>query len=141
MQQAKNLLGALPGSGQVTAGSDQARGESRSVRVRAELVFVTSLRLFVYGSLRRGERHHDELSGAEFLGASVTTPSYRVVECGGYPALVPGTAAIRGELYAVPSSLVTALDAFEGAHYRRCAVRLADGSDAEAYFLAEAYGS
>lgn len=110
-------------------------------RVRAELAFVTVLRLFVYGSLRRGERHHDELSGAEFLGASVTAPSYRVVEHGGYPALAPGAVAISGELYAVPSSLVPALDAFEGCSYRRGAVRLADGSNAEAYFLAEAYGA
>ena len=102
---------------------------------------MTGLRLFVYGSLRRGERHHDELSGAAFLGASVTTPSYRVVEFAGYPALAPGTHAVRGELYAVPSSLVPALDAFEGSHYRRGAVRLADGTDAEAYFLAEAYGA
>ena len=102
---------------------------------------MTRVRLFVYGSLRRGERHHDELADAEFLGACATLPSYRVVEVAGYPALVPGTVAVGGELYSVPSSLVAALDAFEGSHYRRGRVRLDDGSEAQAYFLAEAYAS
>jgi gamma-glutamylcyclotransferase (GGCT)/AIG2-like uncharacterized protein YtfP len=100
---------------------------------------VAHVRLFVYGSLRRGERHHDELAGASLLGAIVTAPSYRVVDVAGYPALVPGSAAVSGELYAVPPSLLAGLDAFEGHRYWRGAVRLADGTDAEAYFLKEAY--
>ena len=71
----------------------------------------------------------------------VTAPSYRVVEVAGYPALVPGASAVPGEVYAVPGSLVPALDAFEGHRYRRGSVKLADGTVAEAYLLAEAYVS
>jgi gamma-glutamylcyclotransferase (GGCT)/AIG2-like uncharacterized protein YtfP len=100
---------------------------------------VTEVRLFVYGSLRRGQAHHDELAGASFLGASVTVASYRVLDVAGYPALVPGSAAVTGELYAVPPALLGGLDAFEGRRYRRGVVRLADGSQVEAYLLREAY--
>jgi len=95
----------------------------------------------VYGSLRRGHEHHVELAGGAFLGAGVTAPSYRVVTVVGYPALVPGNAAVTGELYALPSALLPELDAFEGHRYRRRSVTLSDGTDAEAYFLAEAYVS
>lgn len=102
---------------------------------------MTRVRLFVYGSLRRGEQHHGELVGAAYLGARITAASYRLVEIAGYPALMPGTASVTGELYAIPPSLVPALDAFEGHRYRRGPVRMADGTDAEAYFLAETYVS
>jgi gamma-glutamylcyclotransferase (GGCT)/AIG2-like uncharacterized protein YtfP len=99
---------------------------------------VTRVRLFVYGSLRRGERHHDELCDAVFLDVVTTVAGYRVARLGPYPALVPGTASVVGELYEVPSGSLAALDAFEGSDYRRANVRLSDGSEAEAYFLAQA---
>ena len=98
---------------------------------------MTRVRLFVYGSLRRGEVHHALLRGAEPLGAIETAPHYRLVESAGYLALVPGGEPIPGELYAVAPQEMPGLDAFEGSGYRRAPVRLADGSAAEAYFLAE----
>ena len=47
-----------------------------------------SVRLFVYGSLKRGGRHHDELAGAVFLGPATTVPGYRLEPLGEYLALV-----------------------------------------------------
>jgi gamma-glutamylcyclotransferase (GGCT)/AIG2-like uncharacterized protein YtfP len=135
--QAKNLLVRLPGSDQAAAGSDQDHKRSRSVRLRAELAFVTRVRLFVYGSLRRGQQHHAELHGADFLGASVTRASYRIVELEGYPCLVAGKSSVAGELYSVPPELLARLDAFEGQNYRRGLVELADGSRAEVYVAAK----
>jgi gamma-glutamylcyclotransferase (GGCT)/AIG2-like uncharacterized protein YtfP len=99
---------------------------------------VPRVRLFVYGSLRRGELHHDELDGAVFLDVVRTVASYRVGRFGCYPALVPGSTSVLGELYEVPAVKLPALDAFEGPGYRRANVRLFDGSEAQAYFLAEA---
>jgi gamma-glutamylcyclotransferase (GGCT)/AIG2-like uncharacterized protein YtfP len=46
------------------------------------------VRLFVYGSLKRGGRHHDELAGAVFLGLATTLPGYRLEPLGEYLALV-----------------------------------------------------
>ena len=111
-----------------------------------------SVRLFVYGSLKRGGRHHDELAGAVFLGPATTVPGYRLEPLGEYLALVSvppqpepepeltttaqaqpephetdtGTAtAVPGELFEVDESKLRALDAFEGNAYERGNVRLA----------------
>jgi gamma-glutamylcyclotransferase (GGCT)/AIG2-like uncharacterized protein YtfP len=88
-----------------------------------------SVRLFVYGSLRRGERHHDELeaAGATFLGEAETAPGYRLEAVGEYLALVlhPAEAdVVQGELYEIPTSQLPALDAFEGDAYIRGRVEI-----------------
>jgi gamma-glutamylcyclotransferase (GGCT)/AIG2-like uncharacterized protein YtfP len=101
--------------------------------------------LFVYGSLRRGERHHGELRGARFLGEFETMPGYGLTSVGEYRALVPdptGAGVVRGELFEIDSALLPALDEFEGDAYlrRELAVRsgvVGDESPAAAvaYFL------
>ena len=92
--------------------------------------------LFVYGSLRRGRDNHRELAGATYLRSVSTEPHYGLVECDGYPALIPGGGAVEGELYEVTSEHLARLDAFEGSGYVRAQVTLADGSAALAYWLA-----
>lgn len=96
------------------------------------------IRLFVYGSLRRGAENHHELGAAVFLGRVKTTPSYGIARLGVYPALVSGSTSVAGELYRVEEADLPVLDAFEGPGYRRALVRLEDGGAAVAYFLAEA---
>lgn len=95
-----------------------------------------SVRLFVYGSLKRGGRHHDVLqaASARFLGEVETAPGYRLValdETNEYLALVPAPPArlttpevVQGELYEVPESELPALDAFEGDAYIRGQVEI-----------------
>ena len=61
-----------------------------------------------------------------------------MIEIDGYPALVPGATAVNGELYEVGTTLLAQLDAFEGSGYVRAPVKLADGSTAFAYWLADA---
>lgn len=91
--------------------------------------------LFVYGSLKRGFRHHDELRGATFQGETETEVGYHLVLLGEYPALIEGGAdTVRGERYAVNEALLARLDEFEGSGYERRTVKLATGSVAQAYF-------
>jgi gamma-glutamylcyclotransferase (GGCT)/AIG2-like uncharacterized protein YtfP len=93
--------------------------------------------VFVYGSLRRGARHHDELAGATFVGESRTEPGYCLVRQGEYPALREGgTGAVAGELYLVSDELLARLDVFEHTPelYRRGEVRLEGALCAQAYF-------
>jgi len=80
--------------------------------------------IFVYGSLKRGQRHHVELTGARYVGPACA-PGARLVEyVEGYPALVPAgdtdagapegeSAAVTGELYEVDGVQLGRLDAFE----------------------------
>jgi gamma-glutamylcyclotransferase (GGCT)/AIG2-like uncharacterized protein YtfP len=73
-------------------------------------------RLFVYGTLRRGESNHFMLaSGAVFVRADRTLPVWTLHDLGEYPALVAGgCSAVEGEVFEVPEELLIELDAFEG---------------------------
>jgi len=103
------------------------------------------LRLFVYGSLRRGEPHHGELRGARFLGEFETVPGYALAWVGEYRALVldpTGAGVVRGELFEIESALLPALDEFEGDAYLRGELAVKSGvagdespATAVAYFL------
>jgi gamma-glutamylcyclotransferase (GGCT)/AIG2-like uncharacterized protein YtfP len=71
-------------------------------------------RVFVYGTLRRGEVNHRLLEGAEFLGAHRTAPCFKLFLLGAYPGLTRGGAsAIAGEVYAVDSACLRRLDRLE----------------------------
>lgn len=93
---------------------------------------MASVRLFVYGSLKRGGAHHEELRGARFLGEARTAPGFTLVRLGAYLALVPtadtksdAATSVPGEVFEVPADLLAALDAFEGREYERGEVPLA----------------
>lgn len=71
-------------------------------------------RVFVYGTLMRGEAHHGRLEGAEFLGEHMTRPAYTMLHTGRYPGVVKGGyTAIRGEVYRLSPGTVARLDRFE----------------------------
>lgn len=93
--------------------------------------------LFVYGSLRRGQVHHGELRGAEYVRDVRTEPCYELVDLGPYPALLEGGAtSVVGELYEVGDELLRALDAFEEVPevYERKRARIA-GVQAQTYVM------
>jgi gamma-glutamylaminecyclotransferase len=95
-------------------------------------------RVFVYGTLMRGERHHDTLAGAEFLGPGRTLPRYELVQIDYYPAMLRGgTSSVIGELYAVDGETLRRLDALEEVptYYLRESIDLADGTRADTYVM------
>jgi gamma-glutamylcyclotransferase (GGCT)/AIG2-like uncharacterized protein YtfP len=99
-------------------------------------------RLFVYGSLRRGERNHDFLAGASYLGRVRTRPLYTLRRSGITPGLGEnGHQAVAGELYELTDDHLRRLDRLGGAPglYLRKTVQLSDGSDVDAYVMPEAH--
>ncbi|MHC4971420.1 MAG: gamma-glutamylcyclotransferase family protein [Planctomycetota bacterium] len=99
-----------------------------------------TVRIVVYGLLRRGARMNNLLDGAEFL-SEVVVDGYQLFDLGDYPGAVPGEGVIIGELYELASPAV--LDLLDEAErveadpplYRRVLVE-ADGAPAWLYVWA-----
>jgi gamma-glutamylcyclotransferase (GGCT)/AIG2-like uncharacterized protein YtfP len=84
-----------------------------------------TLRILVYGLLRRGERLHGLLAGAHYV-EHVRIEGYDLFDLGEYPAAVPGAGVLVAELWELAGAeALDALDLAEGAPalYRRELVR------------------
>lgn len=95
-------------------------------------------RVFVYGTLLRGEPNHDLLGQSPFLGEARTEPVYSLVNMGPFPAMVrEGSTSVVGEVYEVTNEVLEILDALEGhpQWYYRTTLELTNGIVAEAYLL------
>jgi len=72
------------------------------------------MKLFVYGTLRRGEPGHALLCGGKLLGEATTEPEFTLLDMGEWPAVVAGgRSAVVGELYEVDDGLLLELDRYE----------------------------
>ena len=95
------------------------------------------MRVFVYGTLRRGGRNHHLLASSRFLTGARTEPAFELVEMGGYPAMVPGGGTrVVGEVFEVNLPTLARLDLLEEVpeFYRRVELAM-QGLSAMAYVL------
>jgi gamma-glutamylaminecyclotransferase len=95
-------------------------------------------RVFVYGSLLKGECNHRLLELAPFVGAAHTSASFTLIDLGAFPGLIArGMTAVRGEVYAVDAATLASLDRLEShpRFYRRQEIALSDGAAVHAYLL------
>ena len=93
----------------------------------------------IYGTFMRGQPGHDNLAGAERLGAVETAARYRLWEIDGrWPALIEADdgVPIAGELYEIAPAHVERLAELEPPGWERSTVELMEGSSVEA-FLAD----
>lgn len=100
--------------------------------------------VFIYGTLRQGERNHAQLDGARPLGRARTPPCFTLIDLGEFPALVAGGAdSVTGEVWEVETTHLERLDAFEEhpAFYVREVLRLDDGREVFAYILPPGRGA
>lgn len=99
------------------------------------------IRLFVYGSLLPGERDADLLADCSCLGPALTAPEYLLFDLSVYPALVAGgETSVLGRIYAIDKQKRFAIDVRKENPrlFHRAIVHLADGSEAESYFMTRA---
>ena len=84
--------------------------------------------VFVYGTLKRGERNHGWLAEAPFLGEA-TLEGITLHDLGPFPMAVAGEGRCHGEIYAVKPKELLQLDALEGYPrlYDRRLMELVDG--------------
>ena len=72
--------------------------------------------LFVYGTLKRGERNHRLIADQRFVREAVTALRYRVIDLGPHPGMVHDEftgLAVRGELWDVSDCCLAELDELE----------------------------
>ncbi len=71
-------------------------------------------RVFVYGTLKRGQRNQHFMRGAEYLGRHCTKNIYSMYEFEDYPAVCQrGVHAISGEVYHIDDRQFRMLDDLE----------------------------
>ena len=86
-------------------------------------------RLFIYGTLKRGQVNHHLLETETFLGPARTQPNYRLLNLGWYPGLAAVESSgqsITGEVWKVSPQCLRDLDAYEGDEYSREPITLLD---------------
>ncbi len=69
--------------------------------------------VFVYGTLRRGQRNHDLISGADFKGPCQLA-GFDMFDTGTFPFVRTGTGMIHGEVYRISPAQLARLDQLEG---------------------------
>ena len=89
-------------------------------------------KVFVYGTLMRGQGNHDAFLEDDWYDGTGTACGFDMYDIGYYPGIVKGNGDVAGELYEVPEDAIKDLDGLEGeaSLYLRecCPVVRADGS-------------
>lgn len=88
------------------------------------------MRMFVYGSLKRGHTNHDLLMRSRYFADGSTMPTFEMLDFGHYPGVIEdGTYSIRGEVFLVTGAVMGIVDALEGHpfFYRRVEVPVRTG--------------
>lgn len=88
------------------------------------------VRIFLYGTLKRGGCRSHVMRGQQFVGETTTVAKYRMYNTGSYPALVEDEDGleVEGEVWEVDDDCLQVLDAIEAVPnlYARKPVALAN---------------
>ena len=111
-------------------------GESYEEDIRKINGYFSQRKVFVYGTLMKGETNHHYLENSKFL-AKTTIKGYDMYSVGWYPAIVAGDGLIVGELYQVAKEDMQSIDNLEGEgslYIKRCeSISDANGNKTRAF--------
>jgi gamma-glutamylcyclotransferase (GGCT)/AIG2-like uncharacterized protein YtfP len=96
------------------------------------------VRLFVYGTLKSGQRANHLLAGGVCLGPATLPGGFALYDLGDHPGLIEDPDSkdvIEGELWEVPEQAIPILDEYEGypSYFGKRIVSLSDGQRVQAY--------
>lgn len=81
---------------------------------------MDNIKVFVYGTLKKGHSLSGYLRESKFLGDAETLPKFVLYSLGGCPALVrlkEGGHRVKGELYKVNTITLRNIDSAEGVYF------------------------
>ncbi len=95
-----------------------------------------TLRVFVYGTLRKGQYNHYLLNKARFI-KDTRVDGFQMYSRGFFPFLYEGEGSIIAELYEINQRIFFSLDLLEGYphHYQRKIVSDVNGDEAWIYYF------
>lgn len=70
------------------------------------------MKVFVYGTLKRGHGNHHLLKGSRFIGIDFIYGT--LINLGPFPAVIEGKRAVEGEIYEIDEATLHRLDLLEG---------------------------
>ena len=125
---------ALPADHEVPAASGLPAGTGENLPGSGAEPARERQLVFVYGTLKRGEKNHHWLEGASWQGEA-ELPGVVLHDLGPFPMAVIGAGLALGEVYAVEGSGLAKLDELEGYPrlYNRQVMELVDGRRAWVY--------
>ncbi len=97
------------------------------------------IKVFVYGSLKKGYSNHQLLVNSKFISNAETLPNYSLISLGSFPGvIIGGGTMIQGEMYEVTQEEFSRLDRLEGhpSFYKREIIETSKGN-AWIYLLPE----
>lgn len=108
----------------------------------------SGIRIFVYGTLKKGHPNHRLIEAATFLGRHQLEETSHLIDLGYYPGVVRArpaggeSAVVRGEVYRVTSEMLDAVDVLEGHpnYYQRFKIST-PWKSAWCYFLPVGYAA
>ena len=87
-----------------------------------------STKLFVYGTLMRGQLANSLLQGSTFVGETETSPEFEMRDLGSFPAIYQGESSrVRGEVYEVPDDQLDDILWYEGGLYEMVDIKTSLG--------------
>ena len=102
---------------------------------------MSKIKLFIYGTLKRGFSANHLLQGQDYLGEVHTIAQYRLYQISWHPGLMrdeENGIEVHGELWAVDEATLAKLDEYEGVPhwFTRDFIAIADRvGDVQAYFF------
>lgn len=93
------------------------------------------MKIFVYGTLKRGHCRNNVLQNQKFLGEVQTKPFYQLLDLGSFPGMIMGNLSVKGELYDVDENCLQQLDWIEGVPhlYKREKCKVEGHEDVQTY--------
>ena len=84
---------------------------------------MSSRYIFVYGTLKKGERAHSYLEKAYYIGEG-EIEGFCLYDLGEYPGIKRCNGKVKGEVYLVDENTLKILDEYEGKDYKRIEVEV-----------------